>query len=68
MYVLICLQASGGRCAKTKRSSYWSCETKNKRCGNCILTTKRVTQTNYYDKSTLVDFGKIGNFSKLILT
>ncbi len=31
-------------------SSYGSCETRNKRCGSCILTTKRVTQTNYYDK------------------
>ena len=35
MYVLICLQASGGRCAKTIGSSYWSCETKNKRWGSC---------------------------------
>ena len=49
MYVWICLHASGGRCAKTEPSSYGSCETKNKRCGSCILTTKRVTQTNYYD-------------------
>ncbi len=39
-----------GRCAKTSRSSYWSRETKNKRCSSCILTTKRVTQTNYNDK------------------
>jgi len=56
MYVLICLQASGGRCAKTMRSSYWLCEIKNKRCGCCILTTKNVTHTNYYNiliKSTL---------------
>jgi len=30
MNALICLQASGGRCAKTELSSYWSCETKNK--------------------------------------
>ncbi len=30
-------------------SSYGSCETKNKRCGSCILTTKLVTRTNYYD-------------------
>jgi hypothetical protein len=30
-------------------SSYGSCETRNKRCGSCILTTKRVTWTNYYD-------------------
>jgi len=29
--------------------SYWLCETENKRCGSCILMTKRVTQTNYYD-------------------
>ncbi len=49
MYVLICLQASSGRCAETELSSYWSCETTNKQCGSCILTTKRVTQTNYYD-------------------
>ena len=49
MYVWICLHASGGRCAKTEPSSYGSCETENKRCGSCILTTKRVTQTNYYD-------------------
>ncbi len=32
-------------------SSYGSCETKNKRCGSCILTTKLVTRTNYYDTS-----------------
>ncbi len=31
-------------------SSYGSCEAKNKRCGSCILTTKHVTRTNYYDK------------------
>jgi hypothetical protein len=31
-------------------SSYGSCETKNKRCGSCILTTKLVTRTNYYNK------------------
>ncbi len=31
-------------------SSYGSCETENKRCGSCILTTKLVTRTNYYDK------------------
>ena len=47
--IWICLHASGGRCAKTEPSSYGSCETENKRCGSCILTTKRVTQTNYYD-------------------
>jgi hypothetical protein len=33
-------------------SSYGSCETKNKRCGSCILTTKLVTRTNYYDISS----------------
>jgi len=49
MFVWIWLHASGGRCAKTEPSSYWSCETKNKQCGSCKLTTKRVTQTNYYD-------------------
>jgi hypothetical protein len=49
VFVRICLHASGSRCAKTEPSSYGSCETKNKRCGSCILTTKRVTQTNYYD-------------------
>jgi len=51
MYVWICLHTSGGRCAKTELSSYGSCETENKWCGTCILTTKRVTQTNYYDNS-----------------
>ncbi len=30
-------------------SSYGSCETRNKRCSSCILATKRVTQTNYYN-------------------
>ncbi len=30
-------------------SSYGSCKAKNKRCGSCILTTKLVTRTNYYD-------------------
>jgi len=49
MYVLICLQAREGRCAKNTQSSYWLCKTKNTRCGSCILTTKRVTQTNYYN-------------------
>jgi hypothetical protein len=34
-------------------SSYGSCETKNKRCGSCILTTKLVTRTNYYDNVLL---------------
>ncbi len=29
-------------------SSYGSYETRNKRCCSCILTTKLVTQTNYY--------------------
>ncbi len=49
LYVCICLHASGGRCAKTELSSYGLCETENKRCSSCILTTKSVTQTNYYD-------------------
>ncbi len=49
MFVWICLHASGGRFAKTEPSLYRSCETKNKQCGSCILTTKSVTQTNYYD-------------------
>jgi len=49
MFVLICLHASRGRCAKNEPSSYGLCETKNKWCGSCILTTKHVTQTNYYD-------------------
>ncbi len=31
-------------------SSYGSCDTRNKRCGSCILMTKRVTRTNYYNK------------------
>ncbi len=35
-------------------SSYGSCETKNKRCGSCILTTKLVTRTNYYDNCIIV--------------
>jgi len=50
MYVLICLQTSGGRCAKRTQSSYWLRETRNKWCSSCILTTKLVTQTNYYNK------------------
>jgi len=37
-----------GRCAKTKQCSYRLCETKNKQCGRCILTTKHVRTTNYY--------------------
>ncbi len=49
MFVRICLHTSRGRCAKTDPNSYGLCETKNKRCGSCILMTKRVTQTNYYD-------------------
>ncbi len=49
MFAWIYLHASGGRCAKTEPSSYGLCETKNKWCNGCILTTKRVTQTNYYD-------------------
>jgi hypothetical protein len=35
-------------------SSYGSCETKNKQCGSCILTTKLVTRTNYYDSYTSI--------------
>ncbi len=50
MFVWICLHPSGGRCANSEPSSYGLCETKNKRCGSCILTTKPVTQTNYYNK------------------
>jgi len=65
MYVWICLQASGGRCAKTELSSYGSCETENKRCGSCILTTKRVTQTNYYDTNTHSWLLKFSNFKFL---
>ncbi len=56
VYIWICLHTSGGRCAKTERSSYGSCETENKRCGSCILTTKRVTQTNYYDNAKQLIF------------
>ena len=51
MFVLICLHPRRGRCAKTEPSSYGSCETKNKQCGSCILTTKHVTQTDYYNTS-----------------
>jgi hypothetical protein len=32
-----------------QKTAYGLCETKNKRCGSCILTTKLVTRTNYYD-------------------
>ena len=53
MYVLICLQASRGRCAKTMLSSYWLCEIRNKLCSSCMLMTKHVTQTNYYDMNCL---------------
>jgi len=28
-------------------------KTKNKQCGSCILTTKCVTLTNYYDKNLI---------------
>ncbi len=56
MIVWICLHASGGRCAKTELSSYWSCETKNKRCGSCILTTKRVTQTKWISSQSNLTF------------
>ncbi len=33
-------------------SSYGSCETRNKQCGSCTLTTKLVTPTNYYYTET----------------
>jgi hypothetical protein len=46
-------------------SSYGSCETKNKRCGSCILTTKLVTRTNYYDK-TLKKWPKNCQVDKLV--
>jgi hypothetical protein len=36
-------------------SSYGLYETRNKQCGSCILTTKRVTRTNYYDKNLIKD-------------
>jgi hypothetical protein len=45
----MCLHARYSRCSKTWPSSYGLCETKNKQCSSCILTTKLVTQTNYYD-------------------
>ncbi len=51
LYVLIRLQASRGSCVKTKLSSYWSCEAKNKQCSSCILMTTCVTSTNCYDTS-----------------
>ncbi len=47
----ICLHA-GERHMFSALSSYGSCETRNKRCSSCILTTKLVTQTNYYDRLT----------------
>ncbi len=50
------VHTSGGRCAKTELSSYGSCETKNKQCGSCMLTTKCVTQINYYDYCVLKCF------------
>jgi len=55
VYVYMCmcmmrLQVSGGRCAKTELSSYGSCETKNKQCYTCILMTKHITTTNYYNR------------------
>jgi hypothetical protein len=55
MFVWICLHSSRGRCAKTEPSSYGLCETKNKQCGSCILMTKLVTQTNYYDNVNNID-------------
>jgi hypothetical protein len=45
----MCLHAQNSRCAKTWPSSYGACETRIKQCGSCILTTKFVTQTNYYE-------------------
>ncbi len=48
----MCLHAGYSRCAKTWPNSYGLCETKNKRCGSCILTTKLVTQTYYYNNSS----------------
>ncbi len=45
----MCLHAWYRRCVKTWQSSYGLCETKNKRCGSCIMTTKLETQTNYYN-------------------
>jgi hypothetical protein len=62
MFVWICLHASRGRFAKTEPSSYGSCETENKRCGSSILTTKRVTQTNYYDPIAWVKIFKLIDF------
>ncbi len=47
------LHARYSRCAKTWPSLNGSCETKNKWCSSCILTTKLVTQTNYYDNVML---------------
>ncbi len=44
----VCIQARGGRCAKSEPSSYGFCQTKNKRCGSCTLTTKHVAATNYF--------------------
>ncbi len=45
----MCLHTQYSRCAKTWPCSYGSCETKNKQCGSCILTTKHIIQTNYYN-------------------
>jgi hypothetical protein len=45
----MCLHARCSRCVKTWQSSYGSCETENKQCSSCILTTKLLTQANYYD-------------------
>ncbi len=51
MYV-ICLHSGDNKCAKTEQSSYRLGETKNKQCSSCILMTKLVTWTNYYDTSS----------------
>ncbi len=49
---VICLHCVDGRCAKTEKASYGSCETRNKQCGSYILTTKLVTRTNCYSNNT----------------
>ena len=60
----ICLHASGGRCAKTEPNSYWLCETKNKRCGSRILTTKRVTRTKTKQKYLHQCWGVLRSYCK----
>jgi len=44
----------GGCCAKTKQSSYGSLETKNKQWGSCMLTTKCLMSTNYYNSGMTI--------------